>query len=180
MKLVVGLGNPGKKYQNTRHNLGFMVLDSMFKNGWKNEKKIQSEIRKFQDLIYAKPQTFMNESGLAVLKILDFYHLSPDDLIIIHDDLDLPLGKIRIQNGSSSAGHKGVSSIIEALKTEDFIRVRIGINRPKEGREDPEKYVLKDFSNDEKLRLLEVIKQVSQALKHLLEFGLLEAQNKYN
>src|SRR4051812_41840778 len=127
MYIIVGLGNPGKKYEQTRHNLGFRVLDLLAgESGWEN--KYDSLFKKLKDVILAKPQTFMNKSGEAVAQISKFY---PDaQLIVIHDELDLPLGSIKIQKDVSAAGHNGVQSIIDTLGTKDFIRVRLGTDNP--------------------------------------------------
>ena len=163
MKIIVGLGNPGKKYENTRHNVGFLALgkvreklkdQSEKQEEFRLENKFDAEVAKFklgsEDVLLAKPQTFMNNSGLAVRKIVDFYKdNSKEDLIIVHDDMDIELGKISIKASGSSAGHKGVQSIIDTLSTEDFLRVRIGVGRPFEGRK-PEDYVLENFNDSEK------------------------------
>lgn len=135
MKIIIGLGNPGKEYENTRHNLGFLFVDKLQKelslSDFAENKKFDSEIAEGNyagaKIILAKPQTFMNLSGEAVRKILDFYKLTPDDLIVLHDDIDLPAGKFKIATDSSSAGHNGVQNIIDQLGTQNFKRVRIGI-----------------------------------------------------
>ena len=167
MKIVIGLGNPGKKYVPTRHNVGFFVLDLIIKKAkkqenkesillkdFKLEKKFEAEIAKFElggeGIILVKPHTFMNNSGEAVKKIVDFYKIDPiNDLVVIHDDIDVELGKIRIKSKGSSAGHNGVQSIIDNLGIDHFLRVRIGIGRPPE-RMDVDKYVLGKFSVKEK------------------------------
>lgn len=138
MKLIVGLGNPGEKYINTRHNIGFRVIDAMIGKQGSDFKN---------DIKFLKPQTFMNESGRAVQKMKDFYKIDNQNIIVIHDDVDLEIGKIRISKGGSSAGHKGVQSIIDSIGAEDFWRVRIGV-----GRDDKiatEDWVLKNFENKE-------------------------------
>src|SRR3990167_10460718 len=128
MYLIVGLGNLGFQYENTRHNFGFRVLDLLVgSEAW--EVKYDSQFLKLDDVILAKPQTFMNKSGSAVKEILKYYPAA--QLVVIHDDLDLPLGAIRIQKGISSAGHHGVESITEKLETKNFIRIRLGINNPR-------------------------------------------------
>ena len=120
MKLIVGLGNPGKKYRNTRHNIGFMVLDGLLgkltpvgETVWQQSKKFNSLIAKIDDIILVKPQTFMNASGIAVAKIASYYHIEPVEIWVVHDEVDLPLGKIRIRKGGGTAGHRGLESIIE-------------------------------------------------------------------
>jgi len=178
MKVIVGLGNPGCRYTPTRHNVGFLALDIIkskikpclpasrnqkSKLSFKLEKKFESEIAKFklgeEDFLLVKPQTFMNNSGRAVKKIIDFYKIDPQkDLIVIHDDIDIELGKIKIKNKGSSAGHKGAQSIIDALGTDRFLRVRVGVGRPSEGIE-VEKYVLGRFSQEEKKTVEKMIKE---------------------
>ena len=139
MKLIVGLGNPGKRYERTRHNIGFSVVDRLaFRNGLKlNEKRDQALIAEWsvdgERVVLAEPQTFMNRSGTAVRDLLDEYHGSPDDLIVVYDDLDLPLGRIRLRGQGSAGGHRGVLSILEHLPGAGFFRVRVGIGRPPEG-----------------------------------------------
>ncbi|MDP3724826.1 MAG: aminoacyl-tRNA hydrolase [bacterium] len=135
--LVVGLGNPGEKYEKTRHNTGFRVIDALESN-----KTIHDKI-----MLLVKPQTYMNESGITVQRLLDFYHLDPSHLLLVHDDVDLPLGTIRLQKGRGAAGHKGVESVIERLKTNEFLRLRCGIGRPEHG--DVEQFVLEPFSKEE-------------------------------
>lgn len=157
--LIIGLGNPGEKYENTRHNLGFMVLDEFSKktnaenNPFKLEEKFESLIKHYdhenQRVILAKPQTFMNNSGRAVKKIMDFYKIGLENLIIVHDDIDLPLEKIRTSKDSSSAGHKGIGSIIETLGSQDFRRIRCGIRNEINENIPTEKFVLQKFSKEE-------------------------------
>ena len=170
MQIIIGLGNPGEKYLNTRHNIGFDILDwYLNKPNWHNHKKFNSLIYQTENKLYAKPQTYMNNSGQAISKILNYYKLTPktlglfnkknyplkDKLIVIHDDLDIELGRIKISENSSSAGHKGISSIISHIKTKDFIRIRIGIKKPENKQMIPtEKYVLSKFQTEE----LEIIK----------------------
>src|SRR6185436_10932227 len=127
MMLIIGLGNPGTKYENTRHNFGFQVLD-LLDGGQQWENKYDSQFIKLDDVILAKPQTFMNKSGEAVKEILKFYPAA--ELVVVHDELDLPLGSIKVQKDASSAGHNGVKSIIENLGTQNFIRIRLGIDNP--------------------------------------------------
>jgi len=159
MKLIVGLGNPGEKYAKTRHNAGFMAIDFIIaKLGFKPtnfQKKFQSEILEIQigdkKTIFAKPQTFMNDSGRAVKEICNFYKLDvAKDLLVIHDDSDLPFGTIRSTNSSSSAGHNGVKDVIEKLGTQDFQRIRIGVESRTSRDELPtEVFVLQSFSQEE-------------------------------
>lgn len=165
MLLIIGLGNPEKKYNETRHNIGFILVDKLQKE-WKfpdfeKSKKFNALVSKEKENILVKPQTFMNLSGVSVKAILDFYKLSPDDMIVIHDDIDIPLGKYKIATDSSSAGHNGVQNIIDQLGTQEFRRVRVGIGQSAEDREfcliSAHDYVLGKFSSEE----LEVLKKTS-------------------
>ncbi len=166
MRIIIGLGNPGEKYINTRHNVGFMAIDAMVKKlglNWENNKKLNSQVIKDGDTIYAKPNTFMNNSGQSIQAIMSYYKLLPkklgcitiknsdlsDSLTIIHDDLDIELGKYKMSVDSRSAGHKGVESIINYLKTKNFKRVRIGIKNNKPEQMPVENYVLQKFKEEE-------------------------------
>ena len=199
MKLVVGLGNPGEKYAKVRHNLGFMVVDELVKqlgvqSSWFVDKKFKSEIIKVNqlpttnsELILVKPQAYMNNSGLAVKLLTTYYKLPTTNLIVIHDELDLPLGKIKVRIGGAAAGHHGVESIIAALNTDKFIRIRLGIGnlRTKSGEHkgqtiSAEKFVLEPFLHSEKSPVKHMIKQALKALDLLLEKGLTDAQNQFN
>lgn len=158
MKLIVGLGNPGKKYKKTRHNVGFRVVDAL-----KNE--ISSK-----DIILLRPETFMNNSGKAVKSLSTKYKIPTTNIIVIHDDIDLPLGTIRISKNRSSAGHKGVQSIIDELGTKDFTRVRIGIRPPllRQGfGERAQDFVLEKFSKQEEKQLKEIIKKAVSEITQL-------------
>jgi PTH1 family peptidyl-tRNA hydrolase len=198
MYLIAGLGNPGKKFEKTRHNVGFMISDKLqetsdtFSN-WKLEKKFQAKISKGEisskEVILAKPQTFMNESGKAI-KTLNTKYL-PDrqagkiqntNLFIVHDDIDLPLGKIKIVKNHGSAGHKGVESIIKELGTKDFIRFRVGIKPEKiENRtQKTEKFVLKKFTKEEEKILKEVVDKIVQAIETAITEGIDKTMGRYN
>lgn len=182
MKLLVGLGNPGEKYQKVRHNLGFEVLDELVKKlnlvDWVKEDKFKAEVIKVPELILARPQTYMNNSGMAVRSLIDYYKIAPEDVVIIHDELDLPLGKIKVRIGGAAAGHHGVESIINTLGTDQFIRVRLGIG----GRVhvDAEKFVLEPFMHSEKAQVKHMLKAALKVLDLLLEKGLEQAQNQFN
>jgi PTH1 family peptidyl-tRNA hydrolase len=178
MYLIVGLGNPGTKYENTRHNFGFKVLDFLADNQkWEN--KYDSQFLKLDDVILAKPQTFMNKSGEAVAQIIKFYPAA--ELIVIHDELDFELGAIRIQKNVSSAGHNGVQSIIDSIGTQDFIRFRLGTNNPDTRGSIPgEDYVLKDFTKDEEPIVKEVLEKTIQAIETLQTQGLEIAMSRFN
>ena len=167
MTVIIGLGNPGKKYNNTRHNVGFMVLDQL-------AKKIPA------DFVLAKTKTFMNLSGRAVKNIMQKYKLPAQNLVVIHDDIDLPLGKIRIVKNRGAAGHKGVESIIKELKTKNFVRFRVGI-QPKKGRpKNPEKFVLQEFNKEEEKILKETIKKTAGAVEFFLDAGLEKTMSEFN
>lgn len=198
MKLIVGLGNPGEKYSKVRHNLGFMVVDGYTKKClpstdygkfWEYENKFKSEVGrlKTEDVLLAKPQTYMNNSGLAVRLLTTYYKLPATDLIVTYDDLDLPLGKIKVRMGGSGAGHHGVESIIDVLGTDKFIRVRLGIgnlltksSERKQVHVDTNKFVLEPFMHSEKPKVKHMIKQAVKALEILLNKGLPAAQNQFN
>lgn len=189
--LIVGLGNPEERYAGTRHNLGFELLDQLIRKlnliNWIKEEKFKSEIIKAPQLILVKPHTFMNKSGIAVKILADYYKIASENIIIIHDELDLPLGKIKVRIGGAAAGHHGVESIIESLGTDKFIRVRLGIGnlRTQSGEHkgqsvSAEKFVLEPFLHSEKPQVKHMIKQALKALDLLLEKGLEQAQNQYN
>jgi peptidyl-tRNA hydrolase, PTH1 family len=189
MKLIIGLGNPGKEYSANRHNIGFQCLNRLARQHHISLDKKQGKARvgtgdiSGVQVVLAKPQTYMNASGTAVIHLLDKYKLTPDDLIVIHDDLDLPLGKIRIRWGSSAGGHNGIKSIIGSLGTQDFTRIRIGISRPQIGcaAEDTiVDYVLGDFEEEDHKLVDETIKKVGDAVISLLTEDLTSAMNKFN
>lgn len=193
MKLIVGLGNPGREYANNRHNIGFMCVSHLgARHGIRFDKK-QSQARTGQGEIagmkvaLARPQTHMNLSGQSVSLLVARFAVSLEDLVVIHDDIDLPLGKIRIRHNGSSGGHKGIGSIITELGSPDFVRVRVGIGRPviNEGvstamEEEVINHVLGDFTPDEKQIITQVVSRVSDAVVCLLTEGLTVAMNQYN
>lgn len=150
-KLLVGLGNPGAQYKNTRHNVGFILVDTLVAKlslQWKFEKKFNSDIASNSEYIFAKPQTFMNQSGSAVKKLVTYFGTNLNDLIVIHDDVDIEAGDAKFKKGSSSAGHHGVEDIIEKLGTKDFWRLRVGIGRPEDNVCDVHSFVLGNLSDD--------------------------------
>lgn len=160
MKLIIGLGNPGKQYEKTRHNAGFIVLDALREKWEFSEfqfsKKFNAEVSEGSvdgsKMILAKPQSFMNRSGQVVRAIMDFYKLTPEDIIVIHDDLDIDLGTFKVSSDTSAGGHNGVQSIVDHLGTQQFKRIRIGIEgaERKKSRTMPgEAFVLQDFSDEE-------------------------------
>jgi len=193
MKLIVGLGNPGRAYANNRHNIGFMCLNHFARIQGIRFNKKQGKARTGTGevagckIVVAKPQTYMNLSGESVSRLIKKFDIKLNDLVVIHDDLDLPLGRIRIRSGSSSGGHKGIDSIINVLESQDFLRLRVGIERPTKNEDTTEfseyeiiSYVLSDFTPDEKQAITMVIPKVSEAILCLLTEGLTAAMNKYN
>jgi peptidyl-tRNA hydrolase, PTH1 family len=183
--LLVGLGNPGRQYTNTRHNVGFKVLDCICQDLDIRLNRVQSKalVGKAaigeEKVILAKPHTFMNLSGQAVVGLMRFYKIEMSQILIIHDDLDLPLGVLRLRASGSSAGQRGLASVIEKLGTEDFPRLRIGIGRPP-GRMDPVDYVLQDFSRSELEVLSLVLDKACQAAKYFVTNGIERAMNQFN
>lgn len=178
MFLIVGLGNPGKQYENTRHNAGFKVLD-LLAGGVEWENKYDAQFLKTDDVILAKPQLFMNLSGKSVAQILKFYPSA--QLVVIHDELDFPLGTIKIMKNISAAGHNGVQSVIDEIGTKDFIRIRVGINNPETRNELPgDAFVLQKFTDQEESILKEVLVKTIEAVELLQTQGLDAAQSKYN
>ena len=185
MKLIVGLGNPGKDYANSRHNLGFRCVNRLAKQNDISIDKRQCRARTGvgtiagSDLILAKPQTYMNRSGESVSLLVRRFNVAPEDLLIIYDDLDLPLGKIRLRPEGSSGGHKGMESIIACLGHESFSRLRVGISRP-QGEHDTIDHVLGKFSPSEKDLVEETIRIAAEAACCYLTDGITAAMNKYN
>lgn len=188
MKLIIGLGNPGKKFEKTRHNLGFLVLDAI-KKKWnfkkfKKSRKFLAEISKGkfnkEEIILAKPQTFMNNSGKATKLLIENCRLQIENLWVIHDDLDIPLGKIKISFGHGSAGHRGVQSIIDELGTKNFFRFRAGIKPGSKLQSRIENFVLEKFSKKEEKKFKKGIKKTCQAIEVAIKEGIEKAMQKYN
>lgn len=183
--LLIGLGNPGREYQNNRHNFGFMLIDRLAVRLGARGMKVQSKAivttTSYEDrrLILAKPQTYMNLSGQSAQGLLHFYKLPTEHMLIAHDDLDIPFGTIRMRPGGGPGGQKGVASTIERLGTKDFARLRLGIGRPP-GRMDPSAYVLQDFSRDEMKILSELLDRAADATLEFVLNGLDKAMNKFN
>ncbi|MFN3504962.1 MAG: aminoacyl-tRNA hydrolase [Caldimicrobium sp.] len=182
MWIFCGLGNPGKEYENTRHNFGFLVVShfaKMHKINFSLDPALESEIAKYGNVaILAKPQTFMNLSGRAVKKILQKYNEIPSNLLVIYDDLDLPLGKIKLSPKGGAGGHKGVQSIIESIQSKDFPRLRLGIGKPEKG--SPRDYVLSPFSEQEWSLVQKVIEAATYALESILRIGLAKTMTIIN
>jgi PTH1 family peptidyl-tRNA hydrolase len=193
MKLIVGLGNPGIFYANNRHNIGFMCIKRLARDYKIPLNKKQGNARTGpgeiagEKVTLARPQTYMNNSGKAVDRLVKKYEIELADLIVIYDDLDLPTGKIRIRRGGGSGGHKGIKSIIDYLESGDFNRVRVGIDRPKIAGVSPADkeqaiidYVLSGFTGEEKKIITGIIPEVSRAVFCLIAEGLETAMNNYN
>jgi PTH1 family peptidyl-tRNA hydrolase len=182
--LVVGLGNPGPQYAKTRHNVGFMVADLLagrmgaaFKVHKKSGAEIVTGRLGHKPVVLAKPRTYMNESGRQVGPLAKFYSVSPADVIVIHDDLDIDFGQVRLKLGGGEGGHNGLRSVVNALGTKDFQRVRIGIGRPP-GRKDPAAFVLENFSAAERPEVPTLCEMAADACELLIESGLEPAQNQ--
>lgn len=188
MKLIVGLGNPGKKYESTWHNVGFLALDELAKDGFDNfkeEKKFKALVSSgmigSEKVLLVKPQTFMNNSGESVQAIAHFYKVSPEDVIVVHDEFDIELGKIRISHDSSAAGHNGIKSIISHLGTQEFTRVRIGIKPTKPLSIPTDVFVLKKIGLGAKLSVRKIIKnKVVPAIIAITQEPLDKVKNQFN
>jgi PTH1 family peptidyl-tRNA hydrolase len=184
VEVIVGLGNPGVRYQMSRHNIGFQVVDRLAQIN-----HILISTRRFkslygtgqinaQEVALVKPMTFMNLSGGAVKKSVNFFRVGMEDLVVIHDDLDLSFGRVRFKQRGGDGGHQGVRSIIESLNGNNFLRLKVGIGRPPKGM-DPAAYVLSDFDQIEHPRLDEIVSLAAEALTVLLSEGLQTAMNRY-
>jgi PTH1 family peptidyl-tRNA hydrolase len=192
MKLITGLGNPGRNYALNRHNLGFQCINYIAKKHSIPVKQIQcqSKIGKGTiagaDIILAKPRTYVNNSGNAVVSLMKKYRITAEDIVIIYDDMDLPVGKVRIRPNGNSGGHKGIKSIISSLGHKDFCRIKIGIGRPviDQGYEIDENdiidYVLNNFSNEEQEKIDIALKIAADAVECIVSDGVIVAMNKYN
>jgi len=184
VKIIVGLGNPGIPYRMTRHNIGFQIIDrlakinhipirtkrfkSLYGTGW-----IES-----QQVILAKPMTFMNHSGEAVKKVADFFHLGMEDLIVVHDDLDLAFGRLRFKRRGGDGGHQGIRSIIERMGGNSFLRLKVGIGRPPQGM-DPAEYVLETFDKAEQSCLNQILSHSAESIRVMVLEGLEKAMNQF-
>jgi len=186
MIIIVGLGNPGEQYKNTRHNVGFIAVDEFakinnfpeFKLQKKSNALVSEHILKNESVVLAKPQTFMNESGKSVKQLISNTEAKMADLVIIHDDIDLPIGKIKIIKDRGSAGHKGVESIIKSIGNDGLIRFRIGIGP--ENKAEAKKIVLKYFSGEEQKTINGTLQKIIDALDLFIKEGLEAAMNKFN
>ena len=184
MKIIVGLGNPGVQYRTSRHNIGFQVLDrlALISHLSIRTKRFRSlygtGLIDSQQVVLAKPTTFMNRSGEAVQKAIGFFHLRVEDLVVVHDDLDLPFGRLRFKRRGSDGGHQGVRSIIELTGGNNFLRLKVGIGRPPRGM-DPAKYVLEVFDEVEQSQLDHILSQAAESLRVMLLEGLEKAMNQF-
>ena len=184
LTLIVGLGNPGRKYARNRHNAGFLTIDRLARRHGltfarqKGKAKIAEGAIADRRVILAKPQTYMNLSGESVAKLAQFFKMPPACVLVAYDDLDLPLAHLRLRPGGGSGGHKGLKSVIERLGTQAFPRLRVGIGRPVHG--DPVDYVLQDFTADEWMDMEATLDRAVEAIKHWLAHGIDAAMNVFN
>ena len=187
MKLVVGLGNPGPRYAKNRHNVGFRCLSHLARahslafDGKGGHARLATSRLAGHEVVLAKPQTFMNLSGKSVAALRARYRLSLEDMLVVHDDVDLPLGRLRIRPRGGAGGHRGVESIIQAVGSQEFARLRVGIGRPPlMGEEGLRDYVLSDFTPEETAALNELLPRVAEAILCVLEEGVEAAMNRFN
>ncbi|SHH52704.1 aminoacyl-tRNA hydrolase [Tepidibacter thalassicus] len=185
MFVVVGLGNPGKQYENTRHNVGFNIIDIIAKNNSIDVKKIKHKALigegriGNEKVLLVKPQTYMNLSGQSLLEIYKYYKLDPENIIVIYDDIDLDVGKIRIRKKGSAGTHNGMRSIVNNLKFDNFPRVRIGVSKPEKG-QDLASFVLSKFRKEEVQILNETLDRAALAVETIIKEGIDISMNKYN
>lgn len=184
MKIIVGLGNPGNEYMNTRHNVGFMAIDELARQwgitSWKKRNQaLVAEYRGSEPVILIKPQTYMNLSGIAVGELARWYKVRVEDIIVIFDDMDLPIGRLRIRTKGSSGGHRGIESLLTHLDKDTFARVRIGIDRPPTNWQVVD-YVLSSFRAEEQPLLNEAVARAAKAVECAVEQGVTKAMNLYN
>lgn len=185
MKMIIGLGNPGKAYEETRHNIGFHVIDHLAKE-W-NAPLTQSKFKGMYSVVHrpegkvmlVKPLTYMNLSGECIGPLMDYYNVDMEDIVAIYDDLDLPAGQLRLRQKGSAGGHNGIKSLIQHLGTQQFNRMRIGISRPPAGMKVPD-YVLARFRDDEKPLMQEAVKKSADACNYWLSKPFNEVMNEYN
>ena len=185
--LIVGLGNPGREYAATRHNIGFMLCDrlaSRWRAGWNTEKKFQAQVAKTavdgKQLLLCEPRTFMNLSGEAVGAVAKFYRILPARVLVLVDDADLPLGQLRMRAGGSSGGHHGLESVSQHLGTDDFPRLRMGIGRGGDGGREIAGFVLAPFKPEERLVVDKVLERAGQQVKSWFLEGVQKAMNRFN
>jgi len=188
--MIVGLGNPGPEYASTRHNAGFLVVDllaSRMRGTLGRHKRAMAAVLEGRigapgsdaRAILVEPWSFMNASGGPVKSLMSFYDVDPEQLVVVHDELDLPLGTVRVKVGGGDGGHNGLKSLRGSLGTGDFARVRVGIGRPP-GQQDPADYVLKPFGGSERAALPEIVERSADAVETLVLHGVEQAQNQFN
>lgn len=183
IRLVAGLGNPGSRYEATRHNVGFMVLDRLvdgFPDSWKDEKRWETLIIRHGDICYLKPQTFMNASGKAIAAVAKFYKIDPAEVLIVYDDADLPLGRLRFRASGSAGGHNGIKSIISCLGGDSFPRLKVGIGRQETQGPGIVGHVLGKFGSEEEETLEKSLQNAVSAIESALTRGLDTAMNEFN
>jgi peptidyl-tRNA hydrolase, PTH1 family len=187
MKLIVGLGNPGTQYSATRHNVGFRVVDRIASNfgwTWESSRRDRAELAQGtiggERILLIKPQTYMNESGQSVAPLVSFYKIPLSDLLVISDDLDLPVGRIRLRERGSDGGQRGVRSIVNQIGNDSFPRLRIGIGRPADRRIDPISWVLNTPQGDDRIKLDTAETRAAKAALSWLQEGMAATMNKYN
>ena len=185
MKLVVGLGNPGGQYEGSRHNAGFMAADMLHQQAEPSVpyvERFHGLWALFQcaghDVGLLKPQTYMNRSGQAVAQAMSYLQMCDDDLLVLHDDLDLPFGQVKVKVGGGSGGHRGLESCFSEIGSQDFARVRMGIGRPVDG--DVTQFVLEQFDADEKEQLSDVVRVAADAAEETIRAGAVAAMNRFN
>lgn len=184
MKVIAGLGNPGEKYAQTRHNIGFMVISELaerfkVKSSYKFDGLVGDFFLGGEKIILFQPMKYMNKSGQPINKLLDYFQIETDELLVIHDDLDLDLGKMRFKQNGGSGGHNGIKSIINYLATDQFKRLKIGIGRPPEKIPVPD-FVLTTFQGEEKKISQKVVDEAASAVELMLKEDIMKAMNKYN
>jgi len=187
MKCIVGLGNPNKKYEHSRHNAGFLVLDRLAEElncSWKNDKYLFSKIAKCsdnkQDVLLVKPQTYMNNSGQALSTVVAFYKIKTPDILIVHDDMDLPLGGFAYMQGGGTAGHNGIKSIYEHLGHKPLARLRIGIGRPETKLSDLASWVISPMDKDSLKAFNSILLELTDSILFWLQNSTEKSMNKYN
>jgi len=182
--LIIGLGNPGRKYRGNRHNIGFMVVDRLAADNGIQSSKMQNKAIvgdgrvAGQRVILAKPQTYMNNSGDAVGPLANFYKMPPENIFVVYDEMDIPLGTIRLREKGGAGGHNGMKSIIQHIG-QDFPRMRLGVGRPP-GRMEPPAYLLQDFSNDQLPIVSDMIDEAIRAIETYLQEGIQMAMSRHN
>lgn len=185
MKLIAGLGNPGRQYEQTKHNMGFMVIDELsYKfaiplDQAKHKGLYGIGMYKGEKVLLLKPLTYMNLSGESIRAVMDYYDIPLEDFLVIYDDLDLPVGKIRIRQKGSAGGHNGIKSTIQHLGTQQFNRIRIGIDRPQKGMSIPD-YVLGRFAKEDQTAVIEAVKRSADACERWLSTPVLQVMNEFN